>query len=148
MMPHITRIALVVVSLLIASLAACGGGQSGPSMKEGLWEISIKMDMPGMPVQMPPQTYRQCLTHKDMVPKTQEQPGQTNCREVKREVKGDTVSWVIECKAEEGTVTSTGTMTYKGDILEGIVKVRMPDGSKGTMEMTQHMNGKWVGACK
>jgi len=147
-MLHRTGITLVVVALLTVSLVACGCGQSGPNMKEGLWEITIKMDMPGMPVQMQPQTYRQCLTHKDMVPKTQEQPGQTNCKEVKREIKGDTVSWVIECKAEEGTLTNTGTMTYRGDILEGVVKVRMPDGSKGTMEMTQQMNGKWVGPCK
>lgn len=142
------RIALCVVSLLIASLAACGGGQSGPNMKEGLWEITIKMDMPCMPVQMPPQTYRQCLSQKEMIPKAQEQPGQTNCREVKREVKGDTVSWVIECKAEEGTVINTGTMTYRGDMLDGVVKVRVPDGRKGAMEMTQHMNGRWVGPCK
>lgn len=142
------RIALIVVSLLIASLAACGGGQSGPNMKEGLWEITVKMDMPGMPMQMPPQSYRHCLSQKDMVPKTQEQPGQTGCKEVKREVKGDTVSWVVECRAEEGTVTNSGTLTYRGDTLEGLVKVRVPDGRKGTMEMTQHMNGKWVGPCK
>jgi hypothetical protein len=107
-MLHRTGITLVVVALLTVSLVACGGGQSGLSMKEGFWESSIKMDMPGMPVQMPPQTYRQCLTHKDMVPKTLEQPGQTNCKEVKREVKGDTVSWVIECKAEEGLKQGSG----------------------------------------
>jgi len=147
-MPRRDRIALAVVSMLIASLAACGGGPGGPNMKEGLWEITIRMDMLGMPMPMPPQTYRHCLTHKDMVPKTQEQPGQTNCREVKREVKGDTVSWVIECTAPEGPVTSSGTVTYRGDAMEGAVKVRVPDGKRGAMEMTQQMNGKWVGPCK
>jgi len=147
-MPRRDRIALAVVSMLIASLAACGGGPGGPNMKEGLWEITIRMDMPGMPMPMPPQTYRHCLTHKDMVPKTQEQPGQTNCREVKREVKGDTVSWVIECTAPEGAVISSGTVTYRGDAMEGAVKVRVPDGKRGAMEMTQQMNGKWVGPCK
>ena len=147
-MPRRDRIALAVVSILIASLAACGGGPGGPNMKEGLWEITIRMDMPGMPMPMPPQTYRHCLTHKDMVPNTQEQPGQTNCREVKREVKGDTVSWVIECTAPEGAVISSGTVTYRGDAMEGAVKVRVPDGKRGAMEMTQQMNGKWVGPCK
>ncbi len=147
-MPRRDRIALAVVSMLIASLAACGGGPGGPNMKEGLWEITIRMDMPGMPMPMPPQTYRHCLTHKDMVPKTQEQPGQTNCREVKREVKGETVSCVIECTAPEGAVISSGTVTYRGDAMEGAVKVRVPDGKRGAMEMTQQMNGKWVGPCK
>ena len=32
--------------------------------------------------------------------------------------------------------------------MEGAVKVRVPDGKRGTMEMTQQMNGKWVGPCK
>ena len=143
-----TAFCLALASLVTLSIAACGGGQSGPNMKEGLWEITVKMDMPGMPMPMPPQTYRHCLTKKDMVPKTQEQPGQTNCREVKRDVKGDTVSWVIECTAPEGAVTSSGTVTYRGDAMEGAVKVRVPDGKRGTMEMTQQMNGKWVGPCK
>ena len=147
-MPRRDRIALAVVSILIASLAACGGGPGGPNMKEGLWEITIRMDMPGMPMPMPPQTYRHCLTHKDMVPKTQEQPGQTNCREVKREVKGDTVSWVIECTAPEGAVISSGTVTYRGDAMEGAVKVRVPDGKRGAAEMTQQLSGRWVGPCK
>lgn len=140
--------ALALASLLTLSLIACGGGQSGPNMKEGLWEITVKMDMPGMPMQMPPQTFRQCLNKKDMVPQNKEEPGRTDCKEIKREVKGDTVNWVIECKAEGGTVTSSGTMTYKNDTLEGTVKVRVPDGRRGAMEMTQHMNGKWVGPCK
>jgi len=83
-----------------------------------------------------------------MIPQNKEEPGRTDCKETKREVKGDTVNWVIECKAEGGTVTSSGTMTYRNDTLEGTVKVRVPDGRRGAMEMTQHMNGKWVGPCK
>lgn len=138
-------IAPAVVSLLLFTAVSCG--QQGPNMKEGLWEITVKMDMPGMPMQMPPQTYTHCLTHKDMVPQKKEEPGQS-CKEIKREVKGDTVSWVVECPSPEGVVTSSGTVSYKGDAMDGVVKVRVPGGKQGGMEMTQHLKGRWIGQCK
>jgi hypothetical protein len=37
----------------------------GPNMKEGLWEITMTMEMPGVPVKMPPRTWTQCLTKKN-----------------------------------------------------------------------------------
>jgi hypothetical protein len=111
------------------------------NMKEGLWEITMSMEMPGMPMKMPPYTNTHCLTKKDMVPQKQE-PGQ-ECRMVKNEVKGDTVSWVMECKTKEGTAVFNGKVTYKGDSFEGVIKMK-----QGGMEMTQNLSGKWIGKCK
>jgi hypothetical protein len=110
------------------------------NMKEGLWEITAKMDMQGMPVQMPPQTNTHCLTKKDTVPQKQE-PGQ-ECKVTKHEVKGDTVTWVMECKTKEGPATSNGKITYKGETFEGVVKMK-----QSGMEMTQNLKGKWIGKC-
>ncbi len=111
------------------------------NMKEGLWQITMTMEMPGMPMQMPPQTYTHCLTKKDMVP----QKGEPNqeCRMVKRDIEGDTVTWVMECKTSEGTAVFNGKVTYKGDSFEGIIKMK-----QSGMEMTQNLKGKWIGECK
>lgn len=111
------------------------------NMKEGLWEITVGMEMPGMPVKMAPPTYTQCMTNKDMVPRKQES-GQ-ECKMVKNEVKGDTVSWVMECKTKEGMTTSNGRLTYKGTQFEGVVKM-----STAGMEITQNIKGRWIGQCK
>ncbi len=110
------------------------------NMKEGLWEIMMAMDMPGMPVKMPPQTYTHCLTKKDMIPQKGE-PGQ-ECKMIKHEVKGNTVTWLMECKTKEGPATFDGKVTYKGDTFDGVVKMK----SSG-VDMTQNLKGKWIGKC-
>lgn len=110
------------------------------NMKEGLWEITSKMEMPGMPMKMPPQTHTHCLTKKDAVPQ-KEEPGQ-ECKTTKLEVRGDTVSWVMECKTKEGPVVMNGKVAYKGETFEGVIKMKQSD-----MEITQNLSGKWIGKC-
>jgi hypothetical protein len=128
-----------VISLFLFSC----GVQKGPNMKEGLWEMTVKMDIPGMPVQMAPQTHTQCLTQKEAVPQPrQKEPGQ-ECKVVTQDVKGDTVSWRVECKTKEGTAVSNGTITYKGDTMEGIITM-----TQGSMKATQYLSGRWIGECK
>lgn len=114
----------------------------GLNMKEGKWEITITMQATGkMPIQMPPQTFTQCITKEDAVPQKVETS--QDCKITKKEVKGDTVSWVVECKTPQGPVTSEGTVTYKGTTFDGVIKMK----DRG-MEITQTMNGKWIGECK
>jgi hypothetical protein len=110
------------------------------NMKEGLWEITMTMDMPGMPMKMPPQTNTQCLTKKDMVPQKAE-PGQ-ECKMVRSEIKGNTVFWVMECKTREGTVLFDGKVTYRGETFDGVIKVK-----QSGMDMTQNVAGKRIGNC-
>ncbi len=99
-----------------------------------------------MPMQMPSHTYTQCITKKNVVP----QKVETNqeCKTVKHDVRGDTVTWIIECKTPDGTAVSNGSVTYKGETFDGIVKVSMLGGRGGDVEMTQKMLGKWIGQCK
>lgn len=111
-------------------------------MKEGKWEISIKIETTGkMPFQMPPQTFTQCITKDKAIPQKVE-PNQ-NCKITKSNISGDTVSWTVECKTPEGPVISEGTVTYKGDRFNGVVKMK-----HFGMDITQYMNGKWIGECK
>lgn len=107
------------------------------NMKEGLWEITMTMEMPGMPMKMPPRTWTQCLTKKNCVPQEDK-----DCKVIKSEFKEDVFTWVIECKTKEGTTTGNGRMVYKGDTFEGVVKVK-----HGGTEITQNLKGKWIGKC-
>jgi hypothetical protein len=131
-------ILLVVVSLFLLSGTALAGG---PNMKEGLWEVTVKMEMAGMPMQMPAQKFTQCLKKEDMVPQ-QKDPSQ-QCKMTNIDVKGDTVTWVIECKGPEGPMRGNGRVTYKGDTFDGFLNVKQAD-----MEVTQRMSGKLIGPCK
>lgn len=114
---------------------------AGPNMKEGKWQVSSKMEMVGMPMQIPSQTYTYCLTKKDMVPR-QENPDQS-CKMIKTSVNDSSVSWQMECSTPQGPSNIDGKITYKGDTFDGVIKVR-----QAGMVMTQRMNGKWIGKCQ
>ncbi|MDI1472048.1 MAG: DUF3617 family protein [Thermodesulfovibrio sp.] len=130
---------LIVVSLFFF---ACGSKPSGPNMKEGKWEITVKIETTGnMPFQMPPQTFTQCITKDKAIPQKAETD--QDCKITKSTMSGDTVNWTIECKTPEGPVISEGTVTYKGDRFDGVVKMK-----HFGMDITQYMNGKWIGDCK
>jgi len=128
---------LMILVLLVCFACA----PAGPNMKEGQWEITTKMEMPGMPMQIPPQTRNQCLTKKDVVPQKVE-PGQ-DCKMVTKKIKGDTVTWVMECETSEGPTVLDGHVTYKGEIFEGVIKMK-----QGGKEITQKLSGRWIGKCE
>jgi len=123
---------------------------AGPDMNEGKWQITTKTEIKGMPMQMPPQTYTQCIKKEDIVPETQTQNNMNDeCKILNHEVNGDTVTWEIECKSNNGGVsTGKGTVTYNGDTMEGRVDINVSGGNMGDVKMIQHMNGKRIGDCK
>ncbi len=138
----IKRLLILLIAVSISLFFACSAQTSGPNMKEGKWEITIRMEATGkMPFQMPPQTVTQCITKQEAVPQKAE-PNQ-DCKFTKKETKGDTVSWIMECKTPEGPMLSDGNVTYKGDKFDGIIKMK-----HSGMDITQHMSGKWIGQCK
>ena len=114
---------------------------AGSLIKEGLWEITTKMEIPGMPVPMPPITFRQCMTNQNPVP-NQSQSGQ-ECRMKNVKTKGNTVSWEMVCDSQQGEIKSSGKITYKGDRFDGVVMMDMP--GQGQMKMT--MTGQRIGKC-
>jgi len=127
-----------LMAVLVCFVWLSYGLAQGPNMKEGLWEITMTMEMPGMPMKMPPRTWTQCMTKKNCVPHETK-----DCKVIKSEFKGDVFTWVIECKTKEGTTTGSGRTVYKGDTFDGVIKVK-----HGGMEMTQNLKGKWIGKCK
>lgn len=135
MYKKILSLMVVLICLGWVSYASAGS----PNMKEGLWEITMTMDMPGMPMKMPPRTWTQCLTKKNCVPQEEDK----DCKIIKSEVKGDVFTWEIECKTPDGTTTGYGRTVYKGETFEGVIKVK-----HAGMEVTQNLKGKWIGNCK
>jgi hypothetical protein len=131
-------ISLFVIALFLPS----GIGMAGPNMKEGLWEVTVTMDIPGVSMQMPPQKHTQCLTKDNMVPQRGPVEACQECEIIKTEIKGDTVSWVVECKEPEGTVRGNGEVTYRGDTFDGVMEIR-----QGNTVMKQKLSGRWIGKC-
>jgi hypothetical protein len=135
--------AMALVAVVAAARLALGA-DAKPNMKPGQWQTTITVEAPGMPVAIPPMTSERCVTEKDLVPPSQTPPGQ-ECKDTDLKVAGNTVSWGLECKKADGTVTmkGTGRITWAGDTFAGAMNV---DASGIAMKYV--MTGKRLGACK
>jgi len=111
------------------------------NMQDGEWEITMKIDMPGMPAgAMKPHTVKTCLTKENYVPKTN--PTQTDCKMENQKIDGNTVSWSVVCK----DTTGKGTITYAGDSFNGLMESSTKIEGK-EMKTRMAMVGKRLGPC-
>jgi len=133
---------LVISVVLLTSLSTSIAG-SGPNMQEGKWEVTTRMEMPGMSTSMPEVTSTQCMTKKDFVPQGSQQ-GQ-ECKVTETKVDGNTVTWTVKCSGQGGEVTGTGRMTYSGSSYKGTIEMIM---TQSNMKMIIHINGHRIGDCK
>ena len=134
---------LFVTLIIFVTAISVSFAGSELNMQEGKWEITTKVEMPGMPINMPPNKHIQCLTKKDLVPQSS-QPGQ-ECKITQTKVVANTVTWTIQCKNKGGEIKGNGKITYSGNSFEGTIKMTM---SQTNMEMTSHISGYRIGECK
>ena len=140
----------IATSLLAAIVLSGIAHAAAPNMKEGLWEITVRMEMPGMPGGMPPQVMQQCFTRKDLedprrtVPSGG--PGDSNCQMTDYKMQGNTATWNMACKGE-GAMTGSGSITYSGTSYAGTNRMTMTEGGSG-QTMTMHYSGRHLGACR
>lgn len=135
--------AALVVVLALMWLTASHAAE--PNMKDGLWEITTKTEMKGMPGKIPANVMKQCLTRKESVP--QNKDPKSNCKMVDQKVSGDTVTWTMVCKEKDGTIEGKGSITYKGDSFDGTTKTTITAKGAKTQEITTKMSGKRLGPC-
>ena len=112
---------------------------AAPEVQEGLWEITTEMKMGGM--QMPAQKHTQCFTKEDLVPV--DPKAAQNCTIKEKNVKGNVVTWTMECNSEGVKSVSTGSITYTGSSFSGNMNVEVSG-----MKMTNSMSGRRLGPCK
>ena len=127
--------AAVLIAALVASLPVSAQG------KDELWEISSKMEMPGMPMAMPAQVNRVCVgknrKDEDLVPK------QSNCRVVDSKRVGSKFTYKMECTGNE-PMTMVGEMTFGNNAYDGQMRMTM---TKTNDTMNMAVSGKRVGDC-
>jgi hypothetical protein len=132
----------LIVSVILLATASFSLAGSKPNVKPGKWEVTTRMEMVGMQMNMPPMTHTQCITETDYVPQTG-QPGE-ECEVTRTRVSGDTVTWTMHCRGKGGEMNGTGKVTYQGDSFKGEISMAVvPTG----MSMTIYTNGRRIGAC-
>lgn len=133
----------VLCMVTILAFVSCAQSEPVPEIHEGEWKITVNFDMPGMPMQMPPITYNQCITKDNPIPK-KDKPNQT-CETKSVTVKNNTISWTTECTNRGGAMSGKGTITYKKDTMSGTMTMTM-EGQE--MKIESQYTGQRLGDCK
>ena len=135
---RMTTATLVLLALSWTALAQ----QSSSPMREGNWEVTAKMTMPGM--DMPAMKNTQCITAamiKDPASAIPKGPGQGDCTIADYKVSGSTATYKLTCK--QPPMTAVGETKYTGsDAYTGTLKMDMAGQS-----MTIVSEGKRIGDC-
>jgi hypothetical protein len=135
--------------LLISSMVFCltfGLSSAwGLDLEEGQYEITSRVEMPGMPESMPPVTVTRCLTKQNPVPN--QSTGGQECRITDMKTQDNTVTWTMECSQGGSTMQATGTITFHGDRFEGETRMKMGP-EAGNQVIITHMEGRRIGPCQ
>lgn len=134
--PKLTLLAAAVaLALPLAAHAA-----SSP-MKAGKWQTTIQMEVPNMPMKVPPTVTTVCVTKEEAENPQPPKMQNTDCKvnDLKRE--GNTVSWSMDCPKQK--MTGSGKVVYSGDSYDGSMKLQI-----GEQFLSGKFTGKRVGDCE
>ena len=109
----------------------------------GMWEIVMSINMANLPIQIPPQTIKQCLSQENMVPQTQSEQG---CVVTSKGLRGNRVEWKLKCQTAQGPATGSGYMVFRGDTMSGqtVINIQV-NGDK--VATTTNLRGRRIGDC-
>ncbi|MCU1227562.1 MAG: hypothetical protein JWO97_446 [Acidobacteria bacterium] len=135
---NVRKLALYACAGLMALPLAANA--AGP-MKAGKWKVTTQMEMPGMPVKMPPMTIETCVTKEQAEnPEKSVPDAGKDCKINDYKVDGNTVTWSVSCPKQ--SITGTGSITYAGDSYTGSMDMKM-----GEQSMTAKYTAKRTGDC-
>ncbi|HVF65152.1 MAG TPA: DUF3617 family protein [Casimicrobiaceae bacterium] len=133
--------ALALVTTLHMPDAAAQLAKKGEAGEQ--WEISMKMEMAGMPGGMPPMSHRMCLSKQAGDDKYI--PRQENCKVTDVRRSGNTQQFKMTCTGRD-PMTVEGEVTLAGATFSG--KTRMSGKVEGqSVEIAQTFSGKKLGDC-
>lgn len=136
--------------LLLATALVCAGAlAASPNMRDGMWEITTKMEMTGQKsIQMPQQTVKHCMTKKDVADPKRTTPSAgdaSRCKMTDYKLQGNSATWKMACEGE-GAMTGTGSVTYSGTSYQGSQTMSIKRGGQ-VMNMKMDYSGRRIGDC-
>ena len=115
-----------------------------PALAQGSddqWEISSKMEMPGMPMAMPVQVTRVCVAKNakddEFIPK------QGDCKVLESKRTGNKLTYKMACAGAEPS-TVEGETQFASGTYDGKMRMTM---TKSNQSMQMTYSGKRIGAC-
>lgn len=131
----------LVIGAVVGLLApACCVAAEG--IRDGLWEVTTSMEMPGMPAKMKPTSMKHCYSKDDVKDQKKVVAGKNkDCSVSDYTVSGNKVTWKMKCTGQSAG-TYSGETVFGKDSYNSIMKMK----TQGHV-MTMKMAGKRVGNC-
>jgi hypothetical protein len=133
-----SRVALVLAILSLACAPALA------QEKGNEYEVTVKMEMKGMPMAMPPRTTKVCVAKNGKDESYVPMRSGSDCRITDSKKTGNTLSYRMECTGKDA-ITGEGEVTYATDSYSG--KMHMVGKGENAFDMTQTYNGRKIGEC-
>jgi len=109
-------------------------------MKPGLYEYTVRIEMPGMPTALPPSRMQHCLTQEQLARNDQYQGGgQEDCQVTNLKETGSKVTFDVDCKG------SRGRAEYSHDASGMTGRTVMDLGGQAAVT---HLRARRVGDCR
>ena len=128
---------------LVSSITTTFAATPEIPLKEGAWNITLQINPPTP--DFLPIVQMLCLSQKDPVPIPSKNAG---CRLLTKEIEGNTVFWVAECREKEFVTRSVGNATYDSSKVEGAVQTMTSTAGRPTEMRTYILTGKRQGNCR
>jgi len=146
-MQHFWLVSLVG---LLAFWPFSGNAAAAP-IRPGLWEMQVQAEMVGLPLKLPVQTVRHCITRAEIeknngIPKPP-QDKNLKCKLTQISHSKNMIQWKMSCTGKstllmQGTTRFQSRTAYHALIhVKGVVQGRK-------LDMTQNVSARRVGACK
>ena len=133
------------IALLTLALSWTALAQNKSPMREGNWEVTMKMSIPGVGMEMPPMKQTQCVTAamlKDPQSSLPKGPGGGDCKVSDYKFTGSTASYKMVC-TQPMPMTAIGEMKYTGtDAYTGTIDIE-----SGGQQMSMSYDAKRIGDC-
>jgi len=131
------KIIVVIVSVLVLSTTCF----AADSMRDGYWEMTTTMDIPGMPMKMAPTKVKHCYTKEDVKDQKKTINTDKNCTVTDFKQSGNKVTWKMKCTGQNAG-TMSGETVFMGDAYDSTMKMQ----TQG-QTMNMRVKAKRLGTC-
>ena len=139
-MPRTPSLAVLIAGLALLTPGSVADAAS--PMQPGMWEITARLEMAGMPTQQ--QTVNDCIQNTQSPEEII--PTQDDCTIETRGIAGNRLSWTMRCQQGTAVMDGTGEMTMSATTYEAVMQMAVTEGGQ-TMRMTSRYSGRRVGDC-
>ena len=133
-------------TVVLAALLAMPNAWAAGDLQEGLWEISVTMNIAGQAASAQPLVMRQCISQQSAQEVMAKLTGAGSCSTSDLRQDGGHATWKVSCSAPV-ELEASGAANFLGDSFDGSMTGSLGMGNQ-QLPFTQSFRARRTGPCK